>query len=53
MPISDEYSIPDGLRSDFENGSLIFNQITGMVTKVLKTYNETFAQEMANSAPVG
>nr|WP_312638747.1 N-acetylmuramoyl-L-alanine amidase [Rhodococcus qingshengii] len=53
LPISDEYSIPDGLRSDFENGSLIFNQITGMVTKVLKTYNETFAQEMANSAPVG
>ncbi|WP_092805579.1 N-acetylmuramoyl-L-alanine amidase [Rhodococcus globerulus] len=35
LPISDEYSIPDGFRSDFENGALIFNQITGVVTQIL------------------
>ncbi|NMM83841.1 cold-shock protein [Rhodococcus sp. SRB_17] len=36
LPISDEYLIPDGFRSDFENGSLIFNQVTGIVTQIMK-----------------
>ncbi|MGC0366889.1 uncharacterized protein with LGFP repeats [Rhodococcus sp. 27YEA15] len=53
LPVSDEYRVSDGLRSDFENGSLIFNQVTGMVTKVISTYNDTYAQEMAKTTPVG
>lgn len=38
--------MPDGLRSDFQNGSLILNELTGIVTTVLKTYNDTYEQEM-------
>ncbi|MFF2027673.1 LGFP repeat-containing protein, partial [Streptomyces sp. NPDC058171] len=52
LPTSDEYSIPGGLRTDFENGSLIFNELTGIVTKVLKTYNDTYAEAYKNGARV-
>lgn len=52
LPTSDEYPIPGGLRTDFENGSLIFNEITGIVTKVLKTYNDTYAEAYKNGARV-
>ncbi|AOW93801.1 cold-shock protein [Rhodococcus sp. WMMA185] len=44
LPTSDEYPIPGGMRSDFENGSLIFNELTGAVTEVLETYNDTYEQ---------
>ena len=55
LPTTDEYSVPGGLRTDFENGSLIFNEVTGIVTTVIRTYNDTYEQQMANgavSAPV-
>ncbi|MBC2641403.1 MULTISPECIES: N-acetylmuramoyl-L-alanine amidase [unclassified Rhodococcus (in: high G+C Gram-positive bacteria)] len=52
LPTSDEYTIPGGLRTDFENGSLIFNELTGIVTKVLKTYNDTYAETYKNGARV-
>ncbi|MCQ4120516.1 N-acetylmuramoyl-L-alanine amidase [Rhodococcus tibetensis] len=52
LPTSDEYPIPGGLRTDFENGSLIFNELTGIVTKVLKTYNDAYAEAYRNGAPV-
>ncbi|EOM76648.1 hypothetical protein Rrhod_2045 [Rhodococcus rhodnii LMG 5362] len=51
LPTSDEYPVPDGLRTDFENGSLIFNQLTGIVTKVLKTYNDNYDQALEQEAP--
>ncbi|MDI9938868.1 N-acetylmuramoyl-L-alanine amidase [Rhodococcus sp. IEGM 1351] len=43
LPTSDEYPIPGGRRADFENGSLIFNELTGIVTTILKTYNDADA----------
>ncbi|WP_072691362.1 N-acetylmuramoyl-L-alanine amidase [Rhodococcus marinonascens] len=52
LPTSDEYPIPGGLRSDFENGSLIFNEITGIVTQVVKTYNDTYEQVYNGNALV-
>ncbi|CRK54339.1 conserved exported hypothetical protein [Rhodococcus sp. RD6.2] len=56
LPVSDEYRVPDGMRTDFEQGSLIFNEVTGIVTTVLKTYNDTYAQTLTApadaSAPV-
>ncbi|WP_240931424.1 N-acetylmuramoyl-L-alanine amidase [Rhodococcus sp. B10] len=54
LPMTDEYRVPEGLRTDFENGSLIFNELTGIVTTVIKTYNDTYEQEMQNpvAAPV-
>ena len=54
LPTTDEYKVPEGLRTDFENGSLIFNELTGIVTTVIKTYNDTYEQEMQNpvAAPV-
>ncbi|MEV0029242.1 N-acetylmuramoyl-L-alanine amidase [Nocardia sp. NPDC050793] len=55
LPLTDAYPVPDGLRSDFQYGSLILNQLTGIVTTVWKTYNETYQQEMRRNqvaAPV-
>ncbi|QHE66965.1 N-acetylmuramoyl-L-alanine amidase [Rhodococcus sp. WAY2] len=52
LPTSDEYPIPGGLRTDFENGSLIFNELTGIVTKVLKTYNDAYAEAYRDGARV-
>lgn len=51
LPITDEYSVPDGKRTDFEQGSLIFNELTGVVTTVLKTYADTYAQTYQDLAP--
>lgn len=57
LPTSDEYRVPDGWRSDFEHGSLIFNEVTGVVTKVLRAYNDAYEQSMqsdvAGPAPEG
>ncbi|MFF0283822.1 N-acetylmuramoyl-L-alanine amidase [Rhodococcus aetherivorans] len=51
LPTSDEYRVPDGWRSDFEFGSLIFNELTGAVTKVLRAYNDAY--EQAAPQPAG
>ncbi len=36
LPLGNAYPVPDGLRSDFQYGSLILNQVTGIVTTLLK-----------------
>jgi len=46
LPTTDEYPVPGGLRTDFENGSLIFNELTGIVTTVIRTYNDTYEKHM-------
>jgi uncharacterized protein with LGFP repeats len=51
LPTSDEYRVPDGWRSDFEFGSLIFNEVTGVVTKVLRAYNDAYEESMQAPAP--
>ncbi|WP_369052946.1 family 43 glycosylhydrolase [Kineococcus terrestris] len=33
FPVSDEHEVPRGLRSDFEGGSLVFDTVTGEVTR--------------------
>lgn len=38
LPTSNEYPVQDGFRTDFQNGALIFNKITGIVTTILKNY---------------
>lgn len=52
LPTSDEYRIPNGWQSDFENGSLSFDEITGIVTTVVKTFTDTYTAEMNAGAPV-
>ncbi|WP_309230302.1 N-acetylmuramoyl-L-alanine amidase [Nocardia sp. SYP-A9097] len=49
LPTSGEYPVQDGVRTDFQNGSLIFSQLTGIVTTVLK--NLTAGQGQA-PAPI-
>lgn len=51
VPQSDAYAVPNGLRSDFEHGSLILNQATGIVTTVWKTFNDTYQQEAGRNVP--
>jgi hypothetical protein len=46
LPLRNAYPVPDGLRADFERGSLILNQLTGIVTTVWKTYNDTYQEQM-------
>ncbi|QLY31152.1 N-acetylmuramoyl-L-alanine amidase [Nocardia huaxiensis] len=50
LPQSNEYRIQDGIRSDFQNGSLIYNTVTGIVTTVLKNFG-TGAGTGAGTAP--
>ncbi|MGW4530261.1 N-acetylmuramoyl-L-alanine amidase [Nocardia sp. NPDC004340] len=38
LPTSNEYPVSNGVRTDFQNGALIFDRMTGIVTTVLKTY---------------
>ncbi|MBF6135995.1 N-acetylmuramoyl-L-alanine amidase [Nocardia otitidiscaviarum] len=38
MPTSSEYEVPDGVRADFQYGSLIFNRVTGIITTILDTF---------------
>ncbi len=56
LPTSDEIPVPEGMKADFENGSLIFNQVTGFVTTLLKTYNNAYDEAYNNpqdaSAPL-
>ena len=51
LPLTNAYPVPDGLRSDFQRGSLILNQVTGIVTTVWKTYNETYRRELNHNQP--
>ena len=51
LPTSDEYRVPDGWRSDFEFGSLIFNEVTGAVTKVLRAYNDAYEESLRTAPP--
>ncbi|WP_280220163.1 N-acetylmuramoyl-L-alanine amidase, partial [Nocardia neocaledoniensis] len=46
LPTGSAYLVPDGLRTDFQNGSLVLNELTGIVTTFWKTYNETYNAEM-------
>ncbi|WP_433660914.1 N-acetylmuramoyl-L-alanine amidase [Nocardia sp. CA-128927] len=51
LPTSDAYNVPNGQRADFQYGSLILNQVTGIVTTVWKTYNDTYQQNAGRTAP--
>ncbi|MFD3594072.1 N-acetylmuramoyl-L-alanine amidase [Nocardia sp. NPDC058640] len=46
VPTAGSYSVPNGLRTDFQHGSLVLNELTGIVTTFWKTYDETYKQEM-------
>ncbi|MEV6136398.1 N-acetylmuramoyl-L-alanine amidase [Nocardia sp. NPDC051990] len=52
LPMSNSYAVPNGLRADFQYGSLVLNQLTGIVSTVWKTYNDTYQQQV-NRNPVG
>ncbi|MFI7664225.1 N-acetylmuramoyl-L-alanine amidase [Nocardia sp. NPDC049526] len=52
LPMTNSYSVPNGLRTDFQYGSLILNELTGIITTVWKTYNNTYQQQV-NRNPVG
>ncbi|MEV0773184.1 N-acetylmuramoyl-L-alanine amidase [Nocardia salmonicida] len=46
LPTASSYLVPNGLRTDFQHGSLVLNELTGIVTTFWKTYDETYKQEM-------
>ncbi|MFD4352998.1 N-acetylmuramoyl-L-alanine amidase [Nocardia sp. NPDC058518] len=46
LPTTGSYLVPNGLRTDFQHGSLVLNELTGIVTTFWKTYDETYKQEM-------
>ncbi|MGF7124879.1 N-acetylmuramoyl-L-alanine amidase [Rhodococcus sp. BE178] len=50
LPISDEYRVANGFRSDFERGSMIFDETTKQVTTIL---NSPAAAAPAAAAPAG
>lgn len=50
LPLTSPYPIPEGLRADFQNGSLILNTAADIVTTVWKTYNE-LNQQQVQGAP--
>ncbi|WP_280435607.1 N-acetylmuramoyl-L-alanine amidase [Nocardia carnea] len=50
LPLTSPYPVPEGLRADFQNGSLILNQATDIVTTLWKTYNE-LNQQQVQGAP--
>ncbi|WP_454194506.1 N-acetylmuramoyl-L-alanine amidase [Nocardia sp. Marseille-Q1738] len=52
LPLHNAYPVPDGLRADFQHGSLILNQLTGIVTTVWKTYNDIYREELNRNSPV-
>ncbi|NUP27424.1 MAG: hypothetical protein HOQ44_12175, partial [Nocardia sp.] len=45
LPLTDAYPVPEGLRTDFQNGSLILNQAADIVDTLWKTYNDTYQQQ--------
>ncbi|WP_330233894.1 N-acetylmuramoyl-L-alanine amidase [Nocardia sp. NBC_00508] len=52
LPLRNAYPVPDGQRADFQHGSLILNQLTGIVTTVWKTYNDTHQEQLHRNSPV-
>ncbi len=50
LPLTSPYPVPEGLRADFQNGSLILNQATDIVSTLWKTYNE-LNQQQVQGAP--
>ncbi|WP_067470387.1 N-acetylmuramoyl-L-alanine amidase [Nocardia amamiensis] len=51
LPLRGAYPVPDGLRADFQHGSLILNQLTNIVTTILKTHNDTHREEPRRNSP--
>ncbi|WP_281277690.1 N-acetylmuramoyl-L-alanine amidase [Nocardia pseudobrasiliensis] len=41
LPAKNAYPVPDGMRADFQYGSLILNTATGLITTLLKSYSDT------------
>lgn len=52
LPLTSPYPVPEGLRADFQNGSLILNTATDIVTTLWKTYNELNQQQVQGGTPV-
>jgi uncharacterized protein with LGFP repeats len=50
LPLTGEYAVPEGMRADFEQGSLIFNEITGFVQTIIDTYQQSYADAYNNAA---
>jgi hypothetical protein len=44
LPLADQYAVPGGMRQDFQNGSVIIDEATGVATTVLKTFTETYTR---------
>ncbi len=44
LPLRTAYPVPDGLRADFEYGSLLLNQVSGLVTTLLQNYSNADPQ---------
>ncbi|MFI1915915.1 N-acetylmuramoyl-L-alanine amidase [Nocardia sp. NPDC020380] len=38
LPTSNEYPVPNGARTDFQHGALLFDKVTGIVTTVLQNF---------------
>ncbi|MEU2036819.1 N-acetylmuramoyl-L-alanine amidase [Nocardia amamiensis] len=51
LPLRNAYPVPDGLRADFQHGSLILNQLTNIVTTILKTHNDIHQDELHRNSP--
>lgn len=51
LPRTDAYSVPDGKRTDFQNGSLVLNELTGIVTTIWRTFSEDQQQDQSTSPP--
>jgi uncharacterized protein with LGFP repeats len=54
LPLTNAYPVPDGMRTDFQYGSLIVNTATQIVTTLYKIYTDTAGANPAAafSAPV-
>ncbi|MGY4101707.1 N-acetylmuramoyl-L-alanine amidase [Nocardia sp. R16R-3T] len=52
LPMSNSYPVPNGLRADFEYGSLILNELTGIVSTVWTAYTDTYQQQVERN-PAG
>lgn len=53
LPLSNPYPVAEGMRADFQNGSLILNRATDSVTTLWKTYNDTHQEQLENGAAPG
>jgi len=57
LPVSDEYRVQKGMRSDFERGSLVFDELTRTVTKILTVDTDNLRDQndpaRSASSPVG